>query len=79
MLSSSSSSKSDEFVQPDPLQLPYAGVHSMLCFLQVHLVVLQSVLQLHLMMRIKCSGAGARVVCCGTNPLSHTCHPQSVG
>ena len=77
MLSSSSSSKSDEFVQPDPLLLPHAGVNSMLCFLQVHLVVLQSVLQLHLMMLSKCSGAGARVVC-GTNPLSHTCHLQSV-
>ena len=50
------------FKQPDPLQLPQAGVQSMLCFLQVHFMVLQSALQLYLMTRNRCSGAGANDV-----------------
>ena len=41
------------FVQPDPLQLPHAGVHSMLFLLHVHL---QSAWQLHLMTFSRCSG-----------------------
>ena len=32
-----------ELVQPDPLQLPQAGEHFTLCFLHVHLTLLQSV------------------------------------
>jgi len=49
-----------------PLQLPQVEVHSMLCFLHDHLSVVQSVWQLHLISRNRCSGAGG-----GTYPL-HT-------
>ena len=74
--SSSSLSSSDaicnEFVQPDPRQFPQAGVHSMLCFLQVHHRELPSVRQLHLITRSRLSGAGASAVCRGTNPSSRS-------
>ena len=52
----------DVFVQPVPLQLPQATVHSMLCFLHEHLSVLQPVWQLHLITCSRCSGAGGIVM-----------------
>ena len=45
----------------------------MFCFLHLHRIVLQSATQL--ITRIRFSGAGARSVCSGTNPMSHCCHP----
>ena len=51
---------------------------SMLCFLHVHLIVLQLVLQLHLMTCSRCSGSGARDVWSGKKSLSRSCHLQSV-
>ncbi len=48
----------EEFEQLNPLNSPHAGVHSNPCFLQVHLLVSQPVLQLHLKMRSKSAGAG---------------------
>ena len=56
-----------------------ARVHSMLCFLHEHLSVLQSVWQLHLITCSRCSGAGGSDVRIGTNPSSHSCHPQFMG
>ena len=69
----------DVFVQPVPLQLPQARVHSMLCFLHEYLNVLQSVWQLHLITHSRCSGAGGSDDQIGTNPFSHSCHPQFIG
>ena len=40
---SSSFSSTSELVHPDPLQLPQATEHFTLCFLHVHLILLQSV------------------------------------
>ena len=48
------------FVRPDPRQFPQAGEHSMLCLLHVHRMVLQSVMQLHLITRSRFSGAGPK-------------------
>ena len=67
------------FVQPDPRQFPQAEEHSMLWFLHVHRRVLQSAMKLHMITRSKFSGAGARSVCSGTNPMSHCCQLHSVG
>ena len=36
-------------------------------------------MQLHLITRSRFSGAGARYVCSGTNPMSHCCQPHPVG
>jgi len=66
-------------VQPVPLQLPQARVHSMLCFLHEHLRVLQSVWQLQLITCSRCSGAGGSDVRIGTKPSSLSCHPQFIG
>ena len=62
---SSSPSNLSEFVQPEPLQLPHAGEHLTLCFLHVHLILLQSVWQLHLIIFKSSSGAGGMSVSTG--------------
>ena len=51
----------------------------MLCFLHVYRRVLQSAMKLHMITRSGLTGAEARSVCSGTNPMSHCCHPHSVG
>ena len=66
---SSSSSRLSEFVRPNPLQLPHAGEHFTLCFLHVHLILLQSVWQLHLTIFRSSSGAGGKSVSTGISFL----------
>ena len=76
--SSSSSASCDVFVQPDALQCAHVRVHSMSCFLHVHLVLLQSVWQVHLMTHNSFWRAGGRSVWRGTSPSSLSRHPHSV-
>ena len=73
--SSSSFMKVSEFVQADPLQLPQAGEHLKLCFLHMHLILLQSVRQLHLIIFRSSSGAGGKSVSTGTSFPSLLFHP----
>ena len=54
----------------DPWHWPQAGEHFIPCFWHEHLPLLQSVLQLHLIIFIKLSGAGGKSVIVGINPDS---------
>ena len=67
------------FVQLDPRQFPQAGEHSMLCFLHVHRRVLQSVMQLHLIIRSRFLGAEPRnsFFVGGSKPLLPGARPGS--
>ena len=64
-VSSSSWIEVSELVQSVPLQLPQTEEHFTLYFLQVHLMLLQSVWQLHLIIFNSSSGAGDRSVSTG--------------
>ncbi len=61
---------------PIPRHWPHAGEHSRLCLRQLHLAVLQSVVQLHLMTRSSSSGAGGSNVITGTTFSSFVVHPN---
>ena len=63
---------------PIPRHWPHVGEHSRLCLRQLHLAVLQSVLQLHLMTRSSSSGVGGSNGITGTTFSSFVIHPQSV-
>ena len=76
--SSSDTSKRPAFWQL-PLQLPHAREHFIPCFLQLHLWLLQSVLQLHLMTLRSYSGAGGTSVEIGDQPVSVSSQPHSFG
>ena len=78
-LSSSSRITPSTLVQAVPLQLPHAGEHFTLYFLHVHLIVLQSVWQLHLIILSRSSGAGGKSVNNGIRVPSHSFHPHSSG
>ena len=71
--------KSLSFVQPDPLQLSNTGEHSTLRFRHVHLKVLNSVWQLHLITLRSSSGAGGKSVCTGMSLPSRFSQPHSNG
>ena len=75
--SSLSSSFGVEFMQPDPLQFPHTMKDAIPCVLQEHLMVPQSVWQLHRMIRRRSSGAGNKSVVTGTNISSLSLHPHS--
>ena len=77
--SSSDTSKRPAFWQAEPLQLPHAREHFIPCFLQLHLWLLQSVLQLHLMTLRSSSGAGGTSVEIGDQPVSVSSQPHSFG
>ena len=51
----------------------------MVFLLQLHLKVLQSDWQLHLMTLQSFPGTGGNVVLTGTNPSPHLSQPQSIG
>ena len=68
-----------ELVQPDPLQLPQVGEHFTQCFLHVHLILLQSVWQLHLIIFRSSSEAGGKSVSTGISFPSLFFHPHSRG
>ena len=61
-VSSSSWTEVSELVQPVPLQLPQTEEHFTLYFLQVHLMMLQSMWQLHLIIFNSSSGVGDKSV-----------------
>ena len=65
------------FLQSKPLHSPQAGAHSRPCFLQLHLLLLQSPLQLQLIASRRWSGAGLRSVVIGIIPLAPIFHPQT--
>ena len=65
------------FEHEEPLQCPQAIEHFIPCFLQVHLAVAQSVLQLHQMILKSSAGAGGISVNTGCNPVSLRTHPHS--
>ena len=57
----------------------HAGEHFTSCFRHVHLKVLQSVWQLHLMILKSSSGAGGKSVCTGISFSSQFSQPHSNG
>lgn len=80
--SSSSSSmprRLGEFEQQIPRHSPQLGVHCNPCFLQLHRLLSQSDLQLHLIIVSSLSGAGGRSVVCGTYWPWWSLHPHSSG
>ena len=79
MSSSLSYSFGMELMQPDPLQLPHTMEHAIPCFLQEHLIVPQTVRQLHHMICMRSSGAGNKSVVTGTSIPSLSFHPHSSG
>ena len=81
-LSTASSSPLTSFViqlrQPDPLQFPHTMEQQIPCFLQVHLIVLQSVWPLHQMIRKRSSGTANKSLVTGTCVSSLSFHPHSL-
>ena len=69
-----------ELVQPiaDTLQWPHTGEHFKLSFLHVHLMLLQSVWQLHLIIVRNLSRIGDKAVSTGIGFPLLFCHPHSV-
>jgi len=70
--SSSPFSIISELVHPDPLQLPQTTEHFTSCFLYVHLILLQSVWQLHLIILRNSFGAGGKSVSNGIKVFHHS-------
>ncbi len=68
-----------EFEQLSPLHSPHAGVHCNPCFLQVHLLDSQPVLQLHLKIRSRSFGAGGMSVFTGISSRLVISQPHSSG
>ena len=67
------------FEHEEPRQCPQAIEHFIPCFLQVHLAVAQSVVQLHRIIFKSSAGAGGISISIGCNPVSLRTHPHSSG
>ena len=68
-----------EFLQVNPLQYPQVVLHSSLCRLHEHRVLLQSDLQLHRMVLRGSFGAGSKSVRFGCKRTLECSQPQSSG
>ena len=75
----SESDGTTEFAQLIPLQFPQATEYDSPCFLQLHCMESQSVLQLHRTLWSRVSGAGGRSVWLGYKQSWRRYHSQSSG